>query len=129
MAIPWFLDLPSRASASGEVRTFLSSDRLEMPTVSFDTIYDRADGQVRPARLVRPQLPDIPPNTPPETLGIFEFIVNMRGVVERIRLVRSPADRQYRDIMLMPAAKAWIFEPATKDGLPVRYRLQIHLPQ
>jgi len=79
--------------------------------------------------LLRPQLPEIPPGTAIETLGLFEFVVSMRGTVERIRLIRSPADRQYRDIMLMPAAKAWIFQPASRDGFPVRYRLQIPIPQ
>jgi hypothetical protein len=92
-------------------------------------VYDQANDAVTPARLVRPQLPEIPPGVPLSSLGVFEFVIGARGKVERIRLVSSPPDRQYRDIMLMPAAKAWIFSPAIKDGEPVRYRLQIHIPQ
>jgi hypothetical protein len=121
--------LAPRPYASNIAPTFLPSARLDPPLVSFDTVYDSRDAQVQPARLLRPQLPDIPPDFPAETLGIFEFVVSARGTVDRIRLVRSPVDRQYRDIMLMPAAKAWIFQPATRDGLPVRYRLQLLIPQ
>jgi hypothetical protein len=121
--------LAQRPYATNVAPTFLPSARLDPPMVSFDTVYDSRDAHVQPARLLRPQLPDIPPDFPAETLGIFEFVVSARGTVDRIRLVRSPADRQYRDIMLMPAAKAWIFQPATRDGLPVRYRLQLLIPQ
>lgn len=119
---------PSNRALAG-MPTFLASGRVDATLVSFDEVFDAGDDKVRPARLLRPQLPEIPLGTPLEALGMFEFVVNTRGTVDRIRLVRSPVDRQYRDIMLMPAAKAWIFQPATKDGSPVRYRLQIPIPQ
>jgi hypothetical protein len=123
------LRVAPRDPAFPRLPTFLATGRVDATLVSFDEVYDAADDKVRPARLLRPQLPDIPPGTPLEALGVFEFVVSMRGTVDRIRLIRSPVDGQYRDIMLMPAAKAWIFQPATKDGLPVRYRLRIHIPQ
>ena len=123
------LRVAPRDPAFPRLPTFLATGRVDATLVSFDEIYDAADDKIRPARLLRPQLPDIPPGTPLEALGVFEFVVSMRGTVDRIRLIRSPVDGQYRDIMLMPAAKAWIFQPATKDGLPVRYRMRIHIPQ
>ena len=118
----------SRLTGRGQP-LFLGRLLVDAPVPSWDDLYDSRHSQVHPAKLLRPQLPEIPPNTSIETLGVFEFIVSMRGTVERIRLVRSPAERQYRDIMLMPAAKAWIFQPAQRDGVPVRYRLQIPIPQ
>jgi hypothetical protein len=125
---PVFIEL-TRAPRIGGQPLFLASGLLDSAVPSWDSVYDGQDSQVQPARLLRPQLPEIPPGTSIETLGMFEFVVSMRGTVERIRLVRSPADRQYRDFMLMPAAKAWIFQPASRDGLPVRYRMRIPIPQ
>jgi hypothetical protein len=125
---PMFTEL-NIATRIGGQPLFLASGLLDSAVPSWDSVYDGRDSHVQPARLLRPQLPEIPPGTAIETLGLFEFVVSMRGTVERIRLIRSPADRQYRDIMLMPAAKAWIFQPASRDGFPVRYRLQIPIPQ
>ena len=132
MAAPTLTPLLGDSSRLAGLRgqpLFLGSGLLDASVPLWDGVYDSRHSQVRPAKLLRPQLPEIPPNTSIETLGMFEFVVSMRGTVERIRLVRSPADRQYRDIMLMPAAKAWIFQPAHRDGVPVRYRLQIPIPQ
>ncbi len=125
---PVFTGLNRATRISGQP-LFLASGLLDPAVPSWDSVYDGQDSQVQPARLLRPQLPEIPPGTAIETLGMFEFVVSMRGTVERIRLVRSPANGQYRDIMLMPAAKAWIFQPASRDGLPVRYRMRISIPQ
>jgi len=129
LALGPLLHVAPRNTALAHMPTFLASGRVDATLVGFDQVFDAGDDKVRPARLLRPQLPEIPPGTPLEALGMFEFVVNTRGTVDRIRLVRSPVDRQYRDIMLMPAAKAWIFQPATKDGSPVRYRLQLSIPQ
>jgi hypothetical protein len=126
--IPLLFDFGPRGQAT-EIRTILGASRLDLTSVSYETVYDSKDSRVAPARLIRPQLPEIAPDTPVHTLGLFEFVVSMRGTVERIKLVRSPADGQYRDIMLLPAAKAWIFQPATINGAPVRYRMQIPIPQ
>lgn len=129
LALGPLLHVAPRNTALARMPTFLASGRVDATLVGLDQVFDAGDDKVRPARLLRPQLPEIPPGTPLEALGMFEFVVNARGTVDRIRLVRSPVDRQYRDFMLMPAAKAWIFYPAMKDGSPVRYRLQIPIPQ
>jgi outer membrane biosynthesis protein TonB len=51
--------------------------------------------------------------------------VTERGEVEKVHLI-SPANR-YRERMLVAAAKAWRFKPATLDGQPVRYRTTVRI--
>jgi len=46
--------------------------------------------------------------------------VSTAGTVESVRLLKAP--RSVHDSMFLSAAKAWQFQPALKDGFPVRYR-------
>ena len=43
-----------------------------------------------------------------------------RGDVMHVRLIDGP--RRMPDMMLLSGAKMWRFQPAVKDGDPVRYR-------
>jgi hypothetical protein len=93
---------------------------------SSSRIYVAGDPGVTPARLVRPHLPAEPPaDVPPEQVGTLELIVNERGTVDHVVLV-SPSNR-YQERMLVAAAKAWLFEPATRQGQPVRFRARIRV--
>ena len=75
---------------------------------------------------VRPKLPtQAPASVDPEDIGILEIIVSATGAVEQVRLI-STANR-FEESMLVAAAKAWPFEPATKDGRRVRYRTRIRV--
>jgi TonB family protein len=91
-----------------------------------ETIYTADMDGVVPPVLIRPQLPSRPQSdVSPEKVGILEIVVSTTGAVERVQLI-SPSNRYY-DRMIVAAAKAWPFEPATKDGRPVRYRMRIHI--
>ena len=52
---------------------------------------------------------------------MLEVVISQRGEVERIKLLSPP--RRMVDVMALSAAKMWTFDPALKDGAPVRYRL------
>jgi TonB family protein len=94
--------------------------------VSDETIYAAGEDGIEPAVLMRPQLPSQPPSTvPAQDVGVLEIVVSATGAVEHVRLI-STANR-YHDRMIVAAAKAWSFEPATKDGRPVRYRARIRV--
>ena len=84
------------------------------------------DPQVTPAVLIRPHLPEQPTaRRAGGAIGTLEFVVAESGAVERVHLV-SPANR-YQERMLVAAAKTWQFQPATRDGRPVRFRTRIRV--
>jgi uncharacterized protein len=84
-------------------------------------IYSRADSEVEPPWLLRPQLPKEP--APGADAGVFEIVVDETGDVEEVRL-KSP-ERRYQERMLVAAAKAWKFRPARLNGEAVKYRLRV----
>jgi hypothetical protein len=86
-----------------------------------DEVFSSENPEVQAPVLVRPQLPKKP--APGDDTGIFEMIVDENGDVALVNLI-SPR-RNFHDRMLVAAAKAWKFKPATLDGQPVKYRIRI----
>jgi hypothetical protein len=80
----------------------------------------RSEGVSSPIA-VRPQLPrELPPDVNRSELRLIELVISPLGTVESVKLIGDP--RNVHDSMLLSAAKAWVFRPAVKDGVPVRYR-------
>ena len=68
----------------------------------------------------------IPANTAEERgsfVGALELVVNEAGKVVSVKLIDGVHPRY--DQSLLKAAAAWTFRPATKNGLPVKYRYTI----
>ena len=90
--------------------------------VDVERVYTSADPGVVPATLVREQLlppaMGVPAGVAPLQLEIF---VSAEGTVERARFLVAP--RRMADMMLLSSAKMWQFNPALKDGRPVRSRV------
>lgn len=86
-----------------------------------DQVYSPATPGVSPPVLMRPQMPREP--APGDDTGYFEIVVDEKGSAEQVKLI-SPR-RRYHDRMLVAAAKAWQFRPATLDGRPVKYRVLV----
>jgi hypothetical protein len=94
------------------------SDEVSVP------VYSRLNGDVRPPIAIRPHLPSEPPaHIPVDHLMVLDLVVADDGVVESVRLLTDP--RTVNDFMIVSAAKAWIFAPATLGGQPVKYRHRI----
>jgi TonB family protein len=88
------------------------------------SIYSANSDGVEPPIGVRPLLArQLPQAIQPEDLTRVEVVVSIDGSVESVRLIDPP--RSVIDSMILSAAKAWQFEPAVKDGKPVRYRKTI----
>ena len=86
-------------------------------------VYSAEDPGVAPPEMIRPQLPsERKADTEPSDSWV-EVIVDERGQVAQVRLHSS--DASLSDRMLVAAAKAWQFQPARKDGRPVRYVLRL----
>lgn len=87
------------------------------------TIYSSDDAGVVPPVLTYPRYvesigPDHPNASP------FQVVIDENGLVESAVLARYPVDMRQAvsGTMMLSAAKAWRFQPATKDGHPVKYR-------
>jgi hypothetical protein len=96
-------------------------DRSASPDLK---IYGAGSDGVSPPVGVRPQLPrELPSTMRSEDLGQIELIVAADGSVESVKLLGGR--RSVHDAMFLSVAKAWRFQPAMKNGAPVRYRKTI----
>lgn len=85
------------------------------------TIYSSANTDVVPPVAVHAKVPsEPPPGVEIDTLPAFELVVSATGEVESVRLRGGASD--VRASMMVSAIKAWRFEPAKRNGRPVRYR-------
>lgn len=105
---------PADVTAPAEVRTV----RADLPD---PTVYSLNSPGVSAPIGVRPQLPQqLPPGIRREDLMRIELLIMPDGTIESVKLLDPP--KTVHDWMLLSAAKAWLFHPARKDGVPVRYR-------
>ena len=107
---------------------------VPVPEVVDDKPLDAADtpspteahASVIPPRLLEPiRLPPWVDPVNKESLSAIELQIGTDGTVERVRML-SPAMRM-TDMMILSAAKTWVFEPASLEGRPVPYRLTLSL--
>jgi hypothetical protein len=124
---PTLLDLDAVASVSPAAVLPPTEWLGEHPVETESTLEDDAGVYsldslgVSPPIGLRPQLPrELPAGVDREAMGRIELIILPDGTVESARLIGPP--RSVVDSMLLSAAKAWEFQPAIKDGRPVRYR-------
>lgn len=93
-------------------------------------IYADSDPDVVPPLPLGRQLPAvIPAGISPDLVGQLELLIGLGGEVEVVRL-HTPLNR-YHERMIVSAAKAWRYQPATKGGRAVRFRLfqSVNLPE
>lgn len=88
-----------------------------------DTVYARDDRDVVPPRLVKAQV-----STPiflgaTRSVNEIELVIDAAGRVEEVQLVSGV--KRLTDVQLLSSVKTWEFEPATRGGTPVRYRLTV----
>jgi hypothetical protein len=92
-------------------------------------IYSAADTSVVPPTDVDRRLPMWNPPTvlarTTEYSGVLELVIDERGAVETASM-RRPVAPTY-DPVLLVAAKSWKFQPATREGVPVKYRKDIDI--
>ena len=120
------LDLSAlRAPDAGRPESPFAAPNVLTPveTVDPEAIYTSADAGINPPKMLYPQLPPPPlvVSTSDNSVNVMEIIIGGNGSVERVRLVSQP--RRMTDMMLLSGAKSWRFAPASKNGLPVRYRM------
>jgi hypothetical protein len=119
------LDLSAlRAPDAGQPEPVASSVvRTPVENIDPEAIYTSADEGIDPPKMLYPQLPPPPLmiSQSSNSVNVMEIIIGDDGAVERVHLVSQP--RRLTDMMLLSGAKSWRFAPASKNGLPVRYRM------
>ena len=58
---------------------------------------------------------------------VLDLVISADGRVERVRMRAAPRD--VHEFMMLSAAKAWRFDPATVHGRPVRFLLSVAIPR
>jgi len=86
-------------------------------------VYSDQDRDVQPPKMLSPELPRSTIALWTTRTNAMELIVSEDGIVERVKLLTPP--QRMPDMMILSRAKVWKFEPALKDGRPVRYRLVV----
>jgi hypothetical protein len=126
------LDRPAANAPPGlreQVRELIDRATLAKAEAD-DIVYAAGDPGIIPPRALSRQFPLTPPiGVPLNRVGTLEMVIDKIGGVERVQL-RTPLNR-YHERMVVSAAKAWQYAPATKDGKPVKCRItvKINLPE
>jgi hypothetical protein len=118
LLLPGVLGAPD--DGRGDVNATPSVKTQPLSAIAGDErrLYSGTDVDVDPPRIRYPQLP---PPLDGADVHTMELVISERGAVERVKLVSQP--RGVEEVMLLHAAKTWQFDPASRDGRPVRYRL------
>jgi hypothetical protein len=83
-------------------------------------VYKAGDeGVIEPSPLKQYIPPQPAAGVRPSDLSVLELLIDSRGTVESVHL-QNPKNR-FRDEWWLSAAKAWQFQPASKDGRPVKF--------
>jgi len=94
-------------------------------------VYTAADADVTKPIAISKEMPMWNPNNPVDKLrdfrGTLELLIDESGAVKAAALTKS-VNPSY-DPQLVRAAQSWKFRPATRGGVPVKYRfaMDIHL--
>jgi tetratricopeptide (TPR) repeat protein len=111
------------AEAEAQAAAEAAAAQAAPPEPEPDRLYTDDDpGVVKPevvSRNVPQWMPPAAVNTRQGFSGVLEVVIDRDGKVEA-SLMRETVHPLY-DPILLRAAKAWRFKPATKDGAPVKY--------
>lgn len=107
--------------------------RIPPPELRFETfeqvrdeqVYTARDADVAPPIAIFPkQLGRMPQGARREDLAMIEVLVNSDGKVAAVKAQESPQSLDDALVLTtsLSAAKSWLFQPAQREGRPVRYR-------
>jgi TonB family protein len=85
-------------------------------------------GEIRPPMAIKQAVPPVPPDLSrfgQLRPGEIEVLIDETGKVQTAKVIASI--HPVYDAMVMAAAKTWRYDPATADGVPVKYRKRIKI--
>lgn len=86
-------------------------------------IYSANDGGVEPPVLRSAEIPEILITGFQTRENVVELVISEKGEVQQATMVGPP--QRMPDVMLLSRAKQLHFDPAVRNGIPVRYRLRL----
>jgi TonB family protein len=102
-----------------------------VPQAAPPRIFSSDDGDVVAPVTERQSLPPFPAQLTARGNGMLELVIDERGAVESA-IIRVSINPRY-DRLVLDAARSWHYRPATRGGVPVKYRkamqIAVKLPQ
>jgi TonB family protein len=114
---------PAPAVAAAPVRPApapVPAPPTRAPGAAAPRIYTIADAQVVAPSIVRQVLPPFPRKPMFAAQGVVEVVINESGAVES-SVIRASIDPTY-DRIALEASQNWRYKPATREGVPVKFR-------
>ena len=88
-------------------------------------IFDSNDPDVVPPVTLKQDIPRVQRPVLVERTGVLFIVIDERGGVESA-IITERLDRTY-DSMVLAAARTWTYQPAMRNGAPVKYRKRIQV--
>ena len=121
-------DASTRAAIGPAGDPVAQSSAERMETIRVHVTYDASDTAVIPPLIDMPEI-SARDRIRPVTSGApaIEIVINERGTVDSARATVQPKTVGEASLLMgrLSAVKAWRFQPATKNGEAVRYRLLV----
>jgi hypothetical protein len=114
---------PVQPPAAGEPAQLATSVPLPSSTIPDMRIYSVSDTGVEPPRLRSSEILEVLIKGFPSRENVIELVISEKGEVQQARMVEAP--QRIPDVMLLSRAKELHFDPAMRNGVPVRYRLRL----
>jgi len=96
-----------------------------VPQPAAPQIFSADDADVTAPGAERQGLPPFPAQLTASRNGVLELVIDERGAVESL-MMRVSINPRY-DRMVLDAAKSWHYRPATRGGVPVKYRKMMQI--
>ena len=99
------------------------------PATRVVEVYTKDTPNVVEPVMVRQNVPPYPGRVTTPKAAVLDIVIDENGAVESATMVES-VDPLYNRI-LITAAKSWLYQPAKRDGMPVKFRrrIQVNLTQ
>jgi hypothetical protein len=111
----------SSAPAGGTAAPTQTAKRVEVAN-------QPGSGEIRPPMAIKQAVPPVPPDLSrfgQLRSGEIEVLIDETGKVQTAKVISSI--HPVYDAMVLSSAKSWRYDPATADGVPVKYRKRIKI--
>jgi len=118
-----FRDLSTSASAPPPSAPVSAPPTIPQPAPP--RIFSADDTDVVAPVSERQMLPQFPAQLTANRNGVLEVVIDERGAVESA-VIRVSINPRY-DRLVLDAARSWHYRPATREGMPVKYRKALQI--